>query len=69
MTIGNHQNAASDFAKINKENFPLRDHLIWYEALNYLKTGNVKKIKENLKLLKNNGIYKEKAAELLSGLD
>lgn len=69
MTIGNYQNAASDFAKINKEDFPLREHLIWYESLNYLKTGNVKKAKENLKLLKNNGIYKEKAEELMSDLD
>ena len=69
MSIGEYQNAANDFSKINKENFPLKEHLMWYEALNYLKTGNAEKAKDNLKLLENNRIYKEKAEELLSELD
>lgn len=68
MTLGNYENAATDFSKINKEIFPLKEHLLWYEALNYLKLNNPEKAKQNLKPLSEKGIYKEKAKEILEEL-
>lgn len=67
MMIKNYQNAATDFSKINKENFPLKEDLLWYEALNFIKLNQSRKAKENLEILKSeSSFYRSKVEKLIS---
>lgn len=68
MMLEKYENASTDFSKIDKEKFPLKEHLLWYEALNNLKLNNPAKAIQNLKILSKKGIYKEKAKEILKDL-
>lgn len=68
MVIHHHYAAEADFAKINRDQFQYKDHLIWYEALNFIKLDKIDKAKANLKSLENS-YYNDKAKKILSELE
>lgn len=68
MVIHQHSVAEADFAKIKRDQFRYRDHLIWYEALNFIKLDKIDKAKTNLKSLESS-YYNDKAKRILSEIE
>ena len=69
MQLGDFKKALYQFDKIETSKINFNNHLHWYKALCFLKLEDVESCRNNLILIKEDPLYKDKVSELLSALD